>query len=100
MKTSIIVALAITLGSGAALAQGGPSGGSTARPIEASPSAGMPASGVISNEAEAKRRLEAAGLRNVSQLVRGTDGQWHGTAIRNALPVTIAVNAKGEITAR
>jgi glutamate synthase domain-containing protein 2 len=100
MKTSIILALAMALASGAALAQGGPSGGTTAKPVEVSPSAGMPASGVISNAAEAKTRLEAAGLRNVSQLARRPDGLWHGTAIRGALPVSVAVSAKGEITTR
>ena len=100
MKTSIILALAIALASGAALAQGGPSGGSTAKPIEANPNAGLPASGVIANEKEAKTRLEAQGFRNVSQLVRRTDGLWHGTAIRNALPVTVMVDGKGAITVR
>lgn len=100
MKTCIIFALAIALGTGMAFAQGGPSGPSTARPIEADPKAGLPASGAISNEAEAKARLEAQGYRNVSQLARRADGLWHGTAIRNALPVSVTVGARGEITAR
>lgn len=100
MKTSIIVALAIALGSGVAFAQGGPSGGSPAKPIEADPRAGLPTSGTISTEVEAKRRLEAQGYRNVSQLVKRTDGLWHGTALRNALPVNVTVDAKGEIALR
>lgn len=99
MKTSIILAIAIALGASAAFAQG-PSGPSTAKPIEADSKAGLPPSGAISNEAEAKRRLEAQGYRNVSQLVRRNDGLWHGTAIRNAIPVTVTVSVGGVITAR
>ncbi len=99
MKTSIVLAIAIALGTSVAFAQG-PSGPSTAKPIEADPKAGLPTSGKISTEAEAKRRLEAQGYRNVSQLVRKTDGLWHGTAIRNAITVTVTVGASGEITTR
>jgi periplasmic protein CpxP/Spy len=100
MKTTIILALAIALAPGIALAQGGPSGGSQARPVEADPKAGLPASGTISSEAQAKTRLEAQGYRNVSQLVKRSDGLWHGTAVRNALPVGITVDARGKITTR
>ena len=100
MKSGIILALAIALAPGIALAQGGPSGGSPARPVQADPRAGLPASGKISTEAEAKTRLEAQGYRNVSQLVKRSDGLWHGTAIRNALPVNVTVDAGGEITTR
>jgi hypothetical protein len=102
MKTRIIIAIALTigLGPGVAVAQGGPSGGSTAKPIEFDPKAGLPASGTISTEAEAKRRLEAQGYRNVGRLAKRADGLWHGTAIRNAVPVTVTVSAGGEITTR
>ena len=101
MKSRIILVLALALApvTSVAFAQG-PSGPSTAKPIEADPKAGLPPSGAISNEAEAKRRLEAQGYRNVSQLVRRNDGLWHGTAIRNAIPVTVTVSVGGVITAR
>ncbi|MBV9835610.1 MAG: hypothetical protein JO055_14435 [Alphaproteobacteria bacterium] len=100
MKTGIILALAIALAPGVVSAQGGPSGGAPARPVQADPRAGLPTSGKISTEAEAKTRLEAQGFRNVSQLVKRTDGLWHGTAIRNALPVNVTVDTGGEITTR
>jgi hypothetical protein len=100
MKTSIVPALAIVLATGVAFAQGGPSGGSPAKPIEAAPNAGMPAGGIITSEAEAKTRLEAQGYRNVSQLVKYRDGTWRGTAIRNAVPVAVVVSVRGEINAR
>jgi hypothetical protein len=100
MKTVIISALAIALASGVALAQGGPSGGSPAKPVEAAPNAGLPAGGIITSEAEARTRLEAQGYRNVSQLVKYRDGTWRGTAIRNAVPVAVVVGIRGEIDAR
>jgi hypothetical protein len=100
VKTSVILALMITLAPDVALAQGGPSGGSPARPIQSNPNAGLPVSGKISTEAEARARLVAQGFRNVSQLVKRADGLWHGTALRNAVPVSVTVDADGEINLR
>lgn len=100
MKSGIILALAIALAPGLAFAQGGPSGGAPPGPVQANPRAGLPASGKISTEAEARTRLEAQGFRNVSQLVKRNDGLWHGTANRNALSVTVTVATDGEIATR
>ncbi len=100
MKTGMILVLAVALAHGIADAQGGPSGGSPAKPVEADPRAGLPASGIIASEAEARTRLEAQGYRNVSQLVKYRDGTWRGTAIRNAVPVSVLVRVSGEIDAR
>ena len=107
MKKTILVALAITLGAGAnvALAEGGPglnrpfgdpNGPYSYGARQAAPSlAAVP----VTSDADARARLQADGYRAID-MVRGSDGAWHGTAIRGAAKVEVHVAPDGRIITR
>ncbi len=102
MKKTILVALAITLGAGAnvALAEGSPElnrpfGGQ--RYYSAPSLAAAP--GPVDNDAQVYARLQADGYRAIN-VARGTDGAWHGTAIRGAAKVNVHVAPDGRVITR
>ncbi len=107
MKKTMLVALAITLGAGAnvALADGSPE---LNRPFGdadrafgsryAAPSIAA-APGAVANDTDAYARLQADGYRAIN-VMRGTDGAWHGTAIRGAAKVGVTVDQQGRIFAQ
>lgn len=99
MKTStpLIIAAVLAVGIGTAFAQSTP-GTQPPNPPTATPSLGMPASGVIVTNAEAYSRLEQQGYRDITGLAKGTDGNWHATALRGAAKVKVMVNPQGAIT--
>lgn len=46
---------------------------------------------------QAKKKAEAAGFRDVRELKKGCDNVWHGKAIKDAVPVRVAVLPQGEV---
>ena len=104
MKKTMLAALAIVLSAGStvAFADGSPELG---RPFggdfyhsraQASHVAVLP----INSDADAVSRLQADGYRGINGLVRGSDGAWHGTALRGAAKVNVIVVPDGRIIAR
>ncbi len=60
--------------------------------------AGAPLKGSNSfTEAQAKDRVIAQGLANVSALTKDSDGIWRGTAMQNGKTVQVAVDYKGNV---
>jgi len=96
-STPVILAAALAMGMGAAFAQSTP-GTSPPNPPTTAPSLGMPASGVISTDAEAYNRLEQQGYRDIGGLALGTDGHWHANAVRGSVKVKVMVSRQGAIT--
>lgn len=104
MKKTMVVALAIALSAGAsaALAEAGPDLGKPfATRFYTSPSVAATGNGgAIASDTDARARLQADGYRAVDGLARGTDGAWHGTAIRGSAKVNVTVVPDGRIIAR
>jgi hypothetical protein len=46
---------------------------------------------------DARKKIEAAGYRQVRQLAKGCDNFWHGTATKNGSMVYIVVSPKGDV---
>lgn len=51
-------------------------------------------------EAQARARLEGAGLDSVSDLHKDAQGIWRGHAVRDGASVSVGFDYKGEIAAR
>jgi putative membrane protein len=67
---------------------------STSRPIDP----GAPLAGANSfTESQAKDRVLAAGLSNVSALTKDDKGIWRGTATRGNQNVSVAVDYRGNV---
>lgn len=47
--------------------------------------------------ADARKRIEAAGYRQVSDLKKGCDNVWHGLATRDGKPVAVLVTPDGQV---
>jgi len=47
--------------------------------------------------ADTKKRLEAAGYRQASDLKKGCDNVWHGRAVKDGAPVSVMVTPQGQI---
>jgi len=45
---------------------------------------------------QAKRKLEAAGYRQVRGLHKGCDNVWHGQAMQNGQPVNVMLSPDGQ----
>jgi predicted Rossmann fold nucleotide-binding protein DprA/Smf involved in DNA uptake len=48
----------------------------------------------------AAKRIQADGYKNVEGLVRGTDGKWHGTAMRGNTKVGVIVDGRGNVSSQ
>jgi hypothetical protein len=46
----------------------------------------------------AARKIQADGYKNVQGLTRGSDGKWHGTAMRGGTMVAVQVDARGVVS--
>ena len=46
----------------------------------------------------AAKRVQADGYKNVQGLIRGTDGKWHGTAMRGSSMVGVVVDGRGNVS--
>ena len=50
-----------------------------------------------SNMDGTRRRIEAAGYRQVRELSKGCDNYWHGRALKDGLDVNVAVTPQGAV---
>jgi hypothetical protein len=48
----------------------------------------------------AAKRVQADGYKNVQGLTRGTDGKWHGTAMRGNTMVGVVVDGRGNVSSQ
>ena len=48
----------------------------------------------------AQKKIEADGYKSVQGLTRGTDGRWHGKAMRGNSLVDVTVDARGQVSAQ
>ena len=48
----------------------------------------------------AQKRIEADGYKNVTGLAKGSDGLWHGTAMRGNAQVQVTVDRAGKVAAQ
>jgi hypothetical protein len=46
---------------------------------------------------DAKRKMEAAGYRNVHDLMKGCDNVWHASAMHDGNPVFVALLPGGQV---
>lgn len=46
----------------------------------------------------AQKRIEQDGYKSVQNLERGSDGLWHGTAMRGNTPVQVTVDRSGRVS--
>jgi hypothetical protein len=46
----------------------------------------------------AQKRIEQDGYKSVQNLQRGSDGLWHGTAMRGNTPVQVTVDRSGRVS--
>ncbi len=53
----------------------------------------------IDSESAARSAIETDGYKQVTGLVRSTDGGWQGKALRGAAAVTVRVDARGNVSA-
>lgn len=51
-------------------------------------------------EAQARSRLEAQGLSNVTDLRKDEQGIWRGKALRSGQPVSVGIDYKGTVQAQ
>ena len=54
--------------------------------------------GKLVTESQARSRIESGGYREVSDLRKGSDGVWRGTAMKNGAPVRVSVDNGGAVS--
>jgi hypothetical protein len=62
--------------------------------------ANAPAPSLTGAAGTAQRRIEMDGYRNVQGLAQGSDGLWHGRAMRGNTEVQVTVDRAGNVSAR
>ena len=60
--------------------------------------ANAPALPNASGSGSARAKIEADGYKNVQGLNRGSDGKWHGKALRGGAQVDVTVDAAGRVS--
>jgi hypothetical protein len=50
-----------------------------------------------STAVQAKKKIEAAGFRQVSDLRKGCDNFWHGRAMKGNAPVNVGLSPQGRV---
>jgi hypothetical protein len=101
----IPLTLAFVAAAGAASAQTMQTPG--AGTVNANPSGGVNMAPEMADAARmtgaagtAQKRIEADGYKNVTGLAKGSDGLWHGTAIRGSTQVQVTVDRAGKVSAQ
>ena len=69
-------------------------------PSTMAPNANAPALPNAPGSNSAVKRIQADGYKNVEGLVRGTDGKWHGTAMRGNTKVGVIVDGRGTVSSQ
>jgi hypothetical protein len=74
--------------------------GANAPPAMAPNTANAPALPNSPGSNNAAKRVQADGYKNVQGLTRGTDGKWHGTAMRGNTMVGVVVDGRGNVSSQ
>jgi hypothetical protein len=74
--------------------------GVNAPPAMAPNTANAPALPNAPGSNNAAKRVQADGYKNVQGLIRGTDGKWHGTAMRGNTMVGVVVDGRGNVSSQ
>jgi hypothetical protein len=104
LQISVVALLAGLCLSGSALAQGAPVGGPSAKgnaPLKNTHTVNDGAAKQGANsftQNEARKHILNAGYSSVSGLAKGTDGVWHGTAMKAGANYNVAMDFKGNVT--
>jgi hypothetical protein len=69
-------------------------------PVSDPSQAAIPEDAAPQNESFAKTAIEQDGYKGVRGLVRGSDGLWHGRALRGATEVAVSVDPSGNVSAQ
>jgi hypothetical protein len=98
-----LLTLALIAATGTAFAQTatppGPSGGVPMAPSTTMDTNTANASPRLSGQAGiAQKRIEADGYKNVQGLAQGSDGLWHGRAMRGNAEVQVTVDKQGNVS--
>ena len=73
------------------------SAGASANPSLANAPSQEPLTGAART---AQKRIEQDGYKSVQNLQKGSDGLWHGTAMRGNTPVQVTVDRSGRVSTR
>ena len=71
--------------------------GASANPSLANAPSEQPLTGAART---AQKRIEQDGYKSVQNLQQGSDGLWHGTAMRGNMPVQVTVDRTGRVSAQ
>lgn len=52
------------------------------------------------NESQARAKLKASGYSDVTGLAVGSDGMWHGRAMKGSSSTSVALDSQGNVIAR
>lgn len=101
MYRTLIAAVALAAAGGTAYAQDAQAGNHNPAVKDSTPhTVGMPAKGHNSfTKDQAMKRLAKAGYA-VSSLAKDADGAWTGMATKDGKSVTVALDYKGNVTAK
>jgi hypothetical protein len=75
----------------------GGTAGASANPSVANAPSEQPLTGAART---AQKRIEQDGYKSVQNLQKGSDGLWHGTAMRGNTPVQVTVDRSGRVSAQ
>jgi hypothetical protein len=75
----------------------GGTAGASANPSVANAPSEQPLTGAART---AQKRIEQDGYKSVQNLQTGSDGLWHGTAMRGNTPVQVTVDRSGRVSAQ
>jgi hypothetical protein len=95
-RTFLILALIAAAGAAVAQTTGAPATPSTSQDANTANASGHP-TGLA---AIAQKRIEADGYKNVQGLALGSDGLWHGRAMRGSTEVQVTVDRQGNVVAQ
>jgi hypothetical protein len=98
MKTALLT-LALVAVAGAAGAQSPISAGMSPGPSASANLADAPAQPLTGAARTAQKRIERDGYKSVQNLQQGSDGLWHGTAMRGNASVEVTVDHAGGVSA-
>ena len=79
---------------GAQMSTGATTNGSASANMATAPTRLTGAAGTAQN------RIEMDGYKNVQGLAKGSDGLWHGTAMRGSSQVQVTVDRSGKVSAQ
>ena len=102
-RTLLILALVAASGTAGAQTISGQSDATGPASINQAPSAyGAETANVAGQPtgraAIAQKRIEANGYRDVRELALGSDGLWHGRALRGNMEVHVTVDRRGNVS--